>query len=127
LRRPRSIPVDEIPQVVEGDVPRIERGHAIGARVVPIDLDVRTTRDVWLTYHADAGRIPRIRHLIDWLVDCFEPKQFPWFRDEFIHSKEFPELYRGPPLPNHFEGFGVAVGSEVTALAAAAGAAARGE
>ena len=58
-----------------------------------------------MRYHADAGRIPRVRHLIDWLVECFDPKQFPWFRDEFIHPSEFPKLYRGGPLPNRFEGF----------------------
>jgi DNA-binding transcriptional LysR family regulator len=100
-------------------------GTALGAKMVPIDLDLRTTRDVWLTYHADAGRIPRVRHVIDWLVDCFDPKKFPWFRDEFIHPREFPKLYRGGPLPNHFEGFGVAIGTEAHALAPASGAAAR--
>ena len=87
-------------------------GVALGTKMVPIDLDLRTTREVRLTYHADAGRIPRVRHVIDWLVDCFDPKKFPWFRDEFIHPGEFPKLYRGGPLPNHFEGFGVAIGIE---------------
>src|SRR5437868_5349573 len=87
-------------------------GVALGTRMVPLDLDLRTARDVWLTYHADAGRIPRVRHLIDWLVECFEPKKFPWFRDEFIHPREIPKLYRGPPLPNRFEGFGAAVAGE---------------
>src|ERR1051326_573133 len=85
---------------------------ALGTKMVPSDLDLRSMRDVWLTYHADAGRIPRVRHLIDWLVDCFEPKKFPWFRDEFIHPREFPALYRGVPLPSAFEGFGVAVDGE---------------
>jgi DNA-binding transcriptional LysR family regulator len=99
-------------------------GAALGANIVPIDLDVRSSCDVWLTYHADAGRIPRVRHVIDWLVDCFDPKQFPWFRDEFIHPREFSGLYRGGPMPNHFEGFGVAIGTESPALVPS-GAAAR--
>ena len=98
-------------------------GAALGIKMVPIDLELRTFRDVWLTYHADAGRIPRARHLIDWLVDCFEPKKFPWFRDEFIHPKEFPKLYHGPPLPNRFEGFGVATAGEADAYVPAAAAA----
>ena len=98
---------------------------ALGTKMVPIDLDLRSTREVWLTYHADAGRIPRVRHLIDWLVECFEPKKFPWFRDQFIHPGEFPKLYRGGPLPNHFEGFGVAIGTEAQAFAPVSAAAAR--
>ena len=100
-------------------------GAALGTKMVPIDLDLRSTRDVWLTYHADAGRIPRVRHVIDWLVDCFDPKKFPWFRDEFIHPGEFPRLYRGGALPNHFEGFGVAIATEANPFASASGAAAR--
>jgi DNA-binding transcriptional LysR family regulator len=92
-------------------------GAALGTKMIPIDLDLRSSCDVWLTYHADAGRIPRVRHLIDWLVECFEPKKFPWFRDEFVHPSEFPKLYRGGPLPNCFEGFGVGVGTEGSATA----------
>jgi DNA-binding transcriptional LysR family regulator len=92
-------------------------GAALGAKMMPIDLDLRSSCDVWLTYHADAGRIPRVRHLIDWLVECFEPKKFPWFRDEFVHPREFPRLYQGSPLPNCFEGFGVAIGAENNAIA----------
>jgi len=88
-------------------------GAALGSKVIPIDLDLRSSRDVWLTYHADAGRIPRVRHLIDWLVDCFDPRKFPWFRDEFIHPREFAELYRGAPLSNPFEGFGPPIGAEL--------------
>jgi DNA-binding transcriptional LysR family regulator len=78
---------------------------AIGARVVPISLDLRFSFDVWLTYHQDANRIPRVRHMIDWLVDAFEPKRFPWFRDELIHPTNLPTQYRGAPLVNLFEGF----------------------
>jgi DNA-binding transcriptional LysR family regulator len=99
-------------------------GVALGTKMVPIDLELRSSCDVWLTYHADAGRIPRVRHLIDWLVACFEPKQFPWFRDEFIHPREFAKLYRGGPLPSHFEGFGVAIAPEANPVARPSGAAA---
>jgi DNA-binding transcriptional LysR family regulator len=78
---------------------------AIGARVVPIDLDLRFSFDVWLTYHQDASRIPRARRMIDWVIEAFDPKRFPWFRDEFIHPKELPTEYSGAPLVNLFEGF----------------------
>ncbi|MBI4273672.1 MAG: LysR family transcriptional regulator [Rhizobiales bacterium] len=78
---------------------------AIGARVIPLDLDLRRPFDIWLTYHPDAKRIPRVRYLIDWMIEAFNPAKFPWFRDEFIHPRELPKSYRGEPLVNLFEGF----------------------
>jgi DNA-binding transcriptional LysR family regulator len=79
--------------------------HAIAARITPVDVDARFPFDIWLTYHPDSGRIPRVRRMIDWIVDAFDPRQFPWFRDEFIHPTDLPKTYRGEPLSNWFEGF----------------------
>jgi DNA-binding transcriptional LysR family regulator len=79
--------------------------HAIAARIVPVDVGLKFSFDIWLTYHPDAVRIPRVRRMIDWLVDAFDPKRFPWFRDEFIHPNDLPKEYRGVPLVNLFEGF----------------------
>ena len=61
--------------------------------------------DIWLSYHPDAGRIPRVRKMIDWIVDSFSSAHFPWFSDTFIHPRELAELYKGKPLVNMFEGF----------------------
>lgn len=79
--------------------------HALGARIVPIEIDLRFSFDIWLAYHPDAGRIPRVRRMIDWLIESFDSRQFPWFRDEFIHPDDLPKEYRGAPLANWFEGF----------------------
>jgi hypothetical protein len=49
--------------------------------------------------------------MIDWLIESFDPKRFPWFRDEFIHPYDLPKAYRGGPIANLFEGF---VGAEPT-------------
>jgi hypothetical protein len=43
--------------------------------------------------------------MIDWLIDAFEPRKYPWFRDEFIHPNDLPKEYRGAPIVNLFEGF----------------------
>jgi DNA-binding transcriptional LysR family regulator len=75
---------------------------AIGARVVPLDIDLRRPFDIWLTYHPDAKRIPRVRHLIEWIVEAFNPAVYPWFRDEFIHPKKLGDAYRGEPIINYF-------------------------
>jgi DNA-binding transcriptional LysR family regulator len=64
---------------------------AIGARVIPVDVDdVRISHDIWLAYHPDASRMVRVRRLIDWLIEVFSPKRYPWFRDEFIHPRDLP-------------------------------------
>lgn len=84
---------------------------AIGARVEPLDIDgMHRPFDIWLSYHPDAGRIPRVRKMIDWIVASFSASQFPWFSDTFVHPSELSELFKGGPLVNMFEGFAAAAG-----------------
>lgn len=84
---------------------------AIGARVVPLDIaGMVRPFDIWLSYHPDSGRIPRVRKMIDWIIDSFSPARFPWFSDEFIHPRALAELDKEEPLANMFEGFRAAAG-----------------
>jgi DNA-binding transcriptional LysR family regulator len=78
--------------------------HVMGPKMVPLDIGLVFPFDIWLTYHADAARVPRVRRMIDWIVENFDPKTFPWFRDEFIHPRDLPSHYHGPALVNLFEG-----------------------
>jgi hypothetical protein len=50
------------------------------------------------------ARSPRVRRQLDWVIESFNPRTFPWFRDEFIHPRDLPKHYHGPPLVNLFEG-----------------------
>ncbi|HXL67965.1 MAG TPA: hypothetical protein VN930_04290 [Xanthobacteraceae bacterium] len=79
--------------------------YALGALIAAVDNGLRRQLDIWLTYHPDANKIPRIRRLIDWLIESFDPKRFPWFKDEFIHPDDLLKAYTGEPLVNLFEGF----------------------
>jgi DNA-binding transcriptional LysR family regulator len=79
--------------------------HAIGGRMTPVDIGLHVPYDIWLTYHPDSARIARVRRMIDWLIDAFDPKRFPWFRDEFIHPNDLPKEYKGASIVNLFEGF----------------------
>jgi DNA-binding transcriptional LysR family regulator len=73
--------------------------QGIGANLVPLDIDLGSHQtDIWLAYHADGKRIARIRRTIEWLTQCYDPRRYPWFRDEFIHPDQFSELYKGGPL-----------------------------
>lgn len=78
---------------------------ALGGRIVPLNLDLVFPFDIWLTYHPDVSRIPRVRKLIDWIISSFDPKRFPWFRDEFIPPADLMRKYNGEPLANMFAGF----------------------
>ena len=74
----------------------------IGAEIVPLDIGVHETVDIWLTYHPDAKRIPRVSRLIDWAIQAFSPQKYPWFRDELIHPNELKNIYQGEPLATMF-------------------------
>lgn len=72
---------------------------ALGSDLVPLDVIEAPPHDIWLAYHPGAKRIPRIRTVMDWIVKSYDPRQMPWFRDEFIHPQKFAQLYKGDPLP----------------------------
>src|ERR1700754_4977585 len=78
---------------------------ALGGEMVPLEIELRRPFDIWLSYHPGNGRIPRVRHMIDWLVEAFNPAKFPWFKDEFVHPGEFKAVYMGESLTHQFGGF----------------------
>ena len=76
--------------------------QALGTGLVPLNLDLQSTTDIWLTYRADAKRTARIHQTIDWVIQIYDPRRYPWFRDEFIHPDRFADLYKGPALRSAF-------------------------
>jgi DNA-binding transcriptional LysR family regulator len=78
---------------------------ALGGKMIPLDIDLRWSFDIWLSYHPTSGRIPRVRQMIDWLIEAFNPAKYPWFRDELIHPRELKAVYMGAPLTHLFGGF----------------------
>lgn len=63
----------------------------IGAEVESVDIGLKTQFDIWLTYHPDTRHGPRVATTIDWLKNAFDPRTYPWFRDEFISPSEMQE------------------------------------
>ncbi len=78
---------------------------ALGGNIVPLEVELNRPFDIWLSYHPGSGRIPRIRRMIDWLVEAFNPAKFPWFKDEFIHPNELKAVYKVESLTHLFGGF----------------------
>jgi DNA-binding transcriptional LysR family regulator len=62
---------------------------ATGARLRIMQPLVQQSYDVYLCYQADARKIPRLALMIDWLVELFNPKLYPWFRNGFVHPDDF--------------------------------------
>lgn len=80
--------------------------YAVGAPIVPLEIpELYMALDIWMTYHPDVAKIPRVRRLIEWLQKAFLPKNFPWFRDEFIRPQDLLGHYRGKALQNPVAGF----------------------
>ena len=73
--------------------------------MIPLDVDARWSFDIWLSYHPGSGRIPKVRSMIDWLLEAFNSAKYPWFGDAFIHPRELNAVYMGEPLAHLFGGF----------------------
>ena len=79
--------------------------QAVGANLFPLNFPVVEKHDIWLAYHPDAKRIARVRRTIEWLIQCYDPRRFPWFRDEFVHPDRFAQIYKGGPLTSALPDF----------------------
>src|SRR6202163_3811249 len=78
---------------------------ALGDPLIPLDLGVKFELDIWLAYHPDAKKIPRVRQLIEWTIQSFDGRKYPWFRDEFVHPNDLHKSYKeAEPLVNLFAG-----------------------
>jgi len=71
---------------------------ALWKDVEPVDINLRFAYDISLVFHPDLAKIPRMRLVIDWLVEAFSPKRYPWFGDDFIHPQDLPDDVGGISL-----------------------------
>lgn len=75
---------------------------ALDSSLVMIDRFDFPSIQLWMVHHREVGRSARVRCVIDWLKDTFDPRTKPWYRSEFIHPRDFA-AYLGKdgkqPLP----------------------------
>jgi DNA-binding transcriptional LysR family regulator len=79
--------------------------RAITRRVRPIAVDFRLRRDIWLTYHPKTRHMKRVRAVIDWLREAFDPVRYPWFREEFVPPDKLETNFIQNNVIHLFEGF----------------------
>jgi DNA-binding transcriptional LysR family regulator len=61
---------------------------AMGAQLIPIDLDFHHSAEVWISYRKEMRRIKRMSIVIDWLKQIFNPHRYPWFASTFMHPAD---------------------------------------
>ncbi|WP_165690935.1 LysR family transcriptional regulator [Consotaella salsifontis] len=70
---------------------------ALRDHLLPVATDLPMSVPLWLAYHSDSAGLRRVRAVVDWLVDVFDPNAHPWFREEFVPPHEFrSELEKSP-------------------------------
>ncbi len=67
--------------------------------LVMLDTPYMGCVKLWLCYHRDIGKAARIRRVIDWVRDVFDARTRPWFREEFVHPRDFGDLIPGMAEP----------------------------
>ena len=52
---------------------------------------------LFLRYHSGVENQRRVKLVKDWLMDVFDPTDQPWFREEFVHPRDFPRYMPEAP------------------------------
>jgi DNA-binding transcriptional LysR family regulator len=79
--------------------------RAITKRIVPIDMEIKLRRDIWLIYHPDMKRSTLGKNAIKFLRQSFDPARYPWFSDTFVHPYAFETDFKGANVVHLFAGF----------------------
>jgi DNA-binding transcriptional LysR family regulator len=65
---------------------------AMGARLVPIDVNFHHSLDLWISYRREMRKIKRVSIVIDWLRTIFNPQRYPWFSPTFMHPAHVMDI-----------------------------------
>jgi DNA-binding transcriptional LysR family regulator len=65
--------------------------------LVMIELPPSPAIKFWLVHHKDAPRSARVSRVIDWLKEVFDPRTKPWYREEYIHPRDFAAALNARP------------------------------
>jgi DNA-binding transcriptional LysR family regulator len=79
--------------------------RAITKRIVPIDMEIKLRRDIWLIYHPDVRRSKIGQKAVQFLRQSFDPLRYPWFSENFLHPDEFETDFHGSNVVRLFAGF----------------------
>jgi DNA-binding transcriptional LysR family regulator len=64
----------------------------LGAKLVPIDLGLKSRFDIWMAYHPDLRKSECHMLVVDRLRQIFDSRKYPCFTDVFNHPHELIRL-----------------------------------
>lgn len=79
--------------------------RAIDRRVKPLDIGIQLRREILCVTAARRRASPAVALAIDWVRASFSSEMFPWFRDQFVHPRDFEETLSSRSVIGLFEGF----------------------
>lgn len=79
--------------------------RAISRLVRPLDIDIRLKREILCVVNPARSRSPQTERAIEWLVSAFSGETYPWFRDEFVHPRDFEVTATASNVTRLFEGY----------------------
>jgi DNA-binding transcriptional LysR family regulator len=59
--------------------------------LVMLELPPGPVVKLWLAHHRESAGSARISRVINWLREQFDPRVKPWYREEFIHPRDFAD------------------------------------
>jgi DNA-binding transcriptional LysR family regulator len=60
--------------------------------LVVLDYDFKQSVRFWLKYQPESAKAARVKRVGSWVKECFNRQYQPWFREEFVHPREFSEI-----------------------------------
>lgn len=88
----------------------VKNGAGIGAMptailslepsLIMLELPPGPALKLWLAHRRESARSARIGRVIEWLRELFDPRTKPWYREEFIHPRDFETALNGRAVRN---------------------------
>jgi DNA-binding transcriptional LysR family regulator len=57
--------------------------------LVPLDTGEYARAQFWLVFDREKGDYGRVRQVIEWIKELFDPRMNPWFLEELVDTSEF--------------------------------------
>ena len=77
--------------------------ESLGLGLVMLNLEPVAHPVLWLRHHPAATRQGRVQRVKEWIQRAFDPVDKPWFRDEYIHPKDFDRALKKVASVTHHD------------------------
>ena len=77
----------------------------VGARLEHVDVGYNLRAPIWIAIHPELQKSARHRRLLDWLVDCFDARRYPWFGEKPVKPAELETMIRDSGIGGWFSDF----------------------